>query len=266
MILAALSERFLREVATYAALPEEDVLFDAHEVLSALRFAHPRLVLGSREEDSPLIASARSINTSLPVLLLSRSMLREWDASWRKSGAGWSRAEDAGRRLAGLIRVSARTPLWIEDVYRILSRATGGPLPPEFRGFSRRILEFPRRYQDLHQVSALAGYSRDALKARFRRRGLPSPSLYVRWLRTIAVAYALGEEGTTTAGAAYRLGYSSGGNLCRSIQGLVGHSTVALRQPIARDRLLLRFAGELLGPSEIRAWQGLEQLFSRRAA
>jgi AraC-like DNA-binding protein len=115
-------------------------------------------------------------------------------------------------------------------------------------------------------VADLTGCSRDALKARFRRRDLPSPSRYLRWLRTVAVGYALGEDGATTASVAYRFGYSSGGNLCRSVHGLVGHTTLELRQPVARSRLLLRFAGELLDEEQLAGWRALEELFVRKAA
>ena len=37
-------------------------------------------------------------------------------------------------------------------------------------------------------VAAACDTSRGALKARFRRRGLPSPSTYLRWFRVFAVA------------------------------------------------------------------------------
>jgi len=266
MILAAVSERFLREATAHAAFPEEDFLVEERDVLAALRFGFPRLLVYSREEQNPLVQSAQMLRPGLSTVVLTRNMLLDWDRSWRNSGGRVSRAEDAGRRLAALLHLSSSSPRWVEDVFRILSNATGGALPPAFRGFSRRILEFPRRYPDLHSVAKLTGCSRDALKARFRRRELPSPSRYLRWLRTVAVAYALGEEGATTSSVAYRFGYSSGGNLCRSVQGLVHHTTLELREPIARSQLLLRFAGELLDEDQLAGWRVLEDLFVRRAA
>lgn len=266
MILAAVSERFLQDATASAALPEEDCLVDEREILAALRFGFPRLLVYSREEQSSLVQSAAMLIPGLPTVALTRPMLSDWDRSWRNAGGGTSRTEDAGRRLAALGQLSSRPPRWVEDVFRHLSNATGGPLPTAFRGFSRRILEFPRRYPDLHSVADLTGCSRDALKARFRRRDLPSPSRYLRWLRTMAVAYALGEDGATTASVAYRFGYSSGGNLCRSVQGLVDHTTLELRENIARNRLMLRFAAELLDSDQLAGWRVLDDLFVRRAA
>ena len=266
MILAAVSERFLREATANAGLPEEDCLTDEGEVLAALRFGFPRLLVYSREEQSPLVQSAAVLCPGLPTIALTRTMLSEWDRAWRSEGGGYSRAADAGRRLAGLVHLSSGSPRWVEDVFRHLSSATGGALPLAFRSFTRRILEFPRRYHDLHSVADLSGCSRDALKARFRRRDLPSPSRYLRWLRTIAVGYALGEDGATTASVAHRFGYSSGGNLCRSVQGLVDHTTLELREPVARSRLMLRFATELLDDDRLAGWRHLEELFVRRAA
>ena len=266
MILAALSDEFLRDATAHAALPEEDFVSEERDVLEALRFGFPRLLVtvasGGR---SSLLQSAAVIRPDLPVLALSEATLREWDRGWREAGR-MSRVEDAGSRMAALVHLSASTPRWVEDVFRNLAGATGGSLPPAFRGFSRRVMEFPRRYPDLHSVAHLTGHSRDALKARFRRKTLPSPSKYLRWLRTVAVAYGLSEEGATTASVAYRFGYSSGGNLCRSVQGLVDLTTLELRQPIARSQLLLRMASELLNAEQRRAWQAMDDLFVRWAA
>ena len=267
MILAALSDTGLREATAHAALPEEDYLSDERAVLEALRFGFPRLLVTSDSAgDAALMQSARKLRPKLAVLTLRESTLREWERDWRERAGRASREAEFGSRMAGLVHVTAQTPRWVDDVFRQLSNATGGPLPPAFRGFSRRVLEFPRRYPDLHAVARLTGYSRDALKARFRRKGLPSPSRYLRWLRTLAVAYALEEAGATTASVAYRFGYSSGGNLCRSVQGLVGLPTLPLRQPIVRSQLMLRMAAELLEPSQRRAWAVMEDLFVRWAA
>ncbi len=266
MILAALSDRLLRQAAAHAALPEEDLIVRESEVLQALRFGFPRLFLYEGDENSPLVQSTRLLRPTLPAAAVTQRMLRDWERGWRESGGRRRLVEHAGERLSALVDLSATTPRWVEDVFRQLASATAGPLPAAFRGFSRRILEFPRRYGDLHSVAALTGHSRDALKARFRRRDLPSPSRYLRWLRTVAVAYALGEAGATTASVAYRLGYSSGGNLCRSVQGLVGHTTLELREPIARSRLLLRLSSELLTPEQLAAWRAFEDLFLSRAA
>ena len=174
--------------------------------------------------------------------------------------------EDAARKLRTMVQLTSRSVPWIDEVFRSLTSAAGRPLPAPFRGFARRVLEFPRRYGDLHGISLLTGSSRDAVKARFRRRDLPSPFLYLRWLRAMAVSYALSEPHSTTAQVAYRFGYSSGGNLCRSINGLLDTTTVELRTPLGRSKLLLRFSAELLGEAQLERWQELDDLFLRVAA
>ncbi len=266
MILAALSERFLQEAVRRAAQSSEDVLFNDADILAGLRFGFPRVLVCSREEDSPLVQTASVARPDLPVIVLTRPILRQWEASWRAREDAVSRSEDAATRLRTLIQLSALHPKWVDEVFRSLVSASGQPLSPAFKGFSRRILEFPRRYSDLHGISLLTGHTRDAVKARFRRREIPSPSRYLRWLRTIAVAYALADPSATTAAIAYRLGYSSGGNLCRSIAGVVDMTTVELRTPIGRSKLLLRFTAEMLQPRYLQEWSDLGPLFLRGAA
>ena len=129
MILAAVSERFLRQAASNAALPEEDFLFDEHEVLAALRFGFPRLLIYERDDRSPLVQSARILCPALPRVALTRSMRMEWDRAWGSGEGTGSRAQDASRRVAALIHLSSNGPTWVEEVLRHLSNATGGPLP-----------------------------------------------------------------------------------------------------------------------------------------
>lgn len=266
MILAALSERFLQEAARKAAAPSEDVLVHDEDVLSGLRFGFPRALVYSREEDSPLVQTAAVARPNLPRVALTRAILRQWESAWRSREDQVPRLDDAAARLGTLLQLSERHPRWVDEVFRSLVSASGQPLSPAFYGFARRVLEFPRRYNDLHGISLLTGHTRDAVKARFRRRDIPSPSLYLRWLRTIAVAYALAEPGATTAAVAFRFGYSSGGNLCRSIASVSGMTTIELRTPLGRSKLLLRFTAEMLKPDTLKAWGDLGPLFLRGAA
>ena len=71
------------------------------------------------------------------------------------------------------------------------------------------------------------------------------------------------EAGTTVA---FRFGYSSGGNLCRSIASVSDMTTIELRTPLGRSKLLLRFTAEMLKPDTLRAWGDLGPLFLRGAA
>jgi hypothetical protein len=268
MILGALSERFLQEAVRRAAQPSEDVFAADADILSGLRFGFPRALIYSREEDSSHVQTASVARPELPRIPLTRPILLQWETAWQNSRRDdpVARVDDAATRLRTLIQLSSRSPRWADEVFRSLVSASGQTLSPAFKGFARRVLEFPRRYNDLHGISLLTGHTRDAVKARFRRRDIPSPSLYLRWLRSIAVAYALGETGATTAAVAYRFGYSSGGNLCRSIGGTVDMTTVELRTPIGRSKLLLRFTDQMLKPQYLQEWTDLGPLFLRGAA
>lgn len=268
MILGALSERFLQEAVRRAAQPSEDVLMSDEDVLAGLRFGFPRALIYSREEDSPLVQTASVASPDLPRVALTRAILLQWETAWQsaRDHDPVTRIDDAASRLRTLIHLSQRHPRWVDEVFRSLVSASGQPLSPAFKGFARRVLEFPRRYNDLHGISHLTGHTRDAVKARFRRRSIPSPSLYLRWLRTVAVAYALSEPGATTAAVAFRFGYSSGGNLCRSIISTVDMTTVELRTPLGRSKLLLRFTDEMLKPQYLREWSDFGSLFLRGAA
>jgi AraC-like DNA-binding protein len=156
-----------------------------------------------------------------------------------------------GRRIA-----------WIDLVLRDLSRAIGHPLPPALVGLVRRVLEYPSGYVDMGALEALTGLSVGALKARFRRRGMPSPFSYLRWLRCFAVASRL-QHGANVADAARRLGWTSTGNLCRYIYTTTGHAPSALGADGAWEMLVAAFATKHLGPVALDAWEGLDDLFLR---
>jgi AraC-like DNA-binding protein len=128
------------------------------------------------------------------------------------------------------------------------------------------VLEFPSRYRTLHDVADCCDMSRGALKARFRRRGLPSPYTYLRWLRVLAVAEVLSDRDVTVARAAYQLGFTSAGNLCRLIDQLADTTTTELRTVHGWRRLVVRFAWVHLSPEALAAWATLTDLFERRAA
>lgn len=265
MILAAVGERFLEEAVLRAALPDEDVFTDPDLILSGARFGFPRALVYAADVSRGVAQSVQLNQPDLPAVMLSRDLLGRWESAWAERTDGVSRLDDAARKLRTMIQLSGRSPAWIDEVFRALTSAAGRPLPAAFRGFARRVLEFPRHYSDLHGISRLTESSRDAVKARFRRRDLPSPFLYLRWLRAIAVSYALAEPSATTARVAYRFGYSSGGNLCRSVQGLLDMTTVEMRSPMGRSKLLIRFAAQYLGDEQVARWAELEDLFLSRA-
>jgi AraC-like DNA-binding protein len=108
--------------------------------------------------------------------------------------------------------------------------------------------------------------SRGALKAKFRRRGLASPHVYLRWFRTLAVAHFLSDRTVTVAGAAQRTGCTSSGNLCRMLGDLCGMTPTEARTIHGWNRLVITFAWHHLGPEALEAWSDLDELFERRAA
>jgi len=126
-------------------------------------------------------------------------------------------------------------------------------------------MEFPSHYVDLHPLARVTGLSRGALKARFRRRGLVSPFVYVRWFRALAAAHLLADREVTTLQAAHRLGYTTGGNFCRTIKSVTGLSSTEVRGIHGWNRLLVTFAWRHLGPEALAGWGELEDLFVRAA-
>ena len=266
MITALLSDPFLRAAVRRAALPEEDVFWEDRLVSNALEHGSARLLIHVPEERHPLLRSVERLAPDVPVLSLTRATLRGWEASRRARGVLVGRVEDTAGRLRVEIRHAAAPTRRVEGVFRSLTRASGRPLPAAFRGMARRVLEFPGRYTDLHDLAELSEVSRGALKARFRRRGLPSPYTYLRWLRVLAVADALSDSEATTASVAFGLGFTSGGNLCRFVQNTAAMPPSRLRTPSGRTAVLAAMARELLHPELVDGWEDLDELFLRRVA
>jgi len=263
MILGLLSDPALRIALRRAASPEEDVLLGPALSADALRQGFPRLLVHdeeAREEAARLLEVHQGHSLELGPTLLSR-----WDGERRSAGVLVSRADAAAPRLRVLLRQRNR-PSWVDLALRDLSRAAGAPLPPPFRGFARRVMEFPARYDDLHGVSLLTGLSAGALKARFRRRALESPYLHLRWLRCLAAAHVLSDPAMTTLQASHRLGFTTDGNFCRTIRRTTGLTPTVIRSRHGWNHLLVTFATRFLGAEAREGWSELERLFVRPAA
>lgn len=123
------------------------------------------------------------------------------------------------------------------------------------------MLEFPARYPDLKALAGIGGLSAGALKARFRRRGLPSPYTYLRWFRSLAVVHILSDPSVTTLEAAYRIGMSSSGNLSRAVQDTTGLTPTRLRAAAGRESLIVGMVEELMDPAALAGWQDLAPVF-----
>jgi AraC-like DNA-binding protein len=262
MILGILADPVLRASLARAVSSEEDVVVDAAAVLDALYHGFPRMMV--HDAENRRIVERMLDGVDLRVLGLSESELASWDAARRGAKVLRSREDYATDRLRHLLRGERPGPTWVDLVFRDLSRAAGSQLPSPLRGFARRVMEFPGRYHDLHGLNEATGLSRGALKARFRRRELESPSIYLRWFRAMAAAHVLREREVTTLQASHRLGYTSDGNFCRALTSTTGLTPTELRSPQGRQRLLLLFAAKYLGPAALDAWASLDPLFAGR--
>jgi len=266
MILAPIWDRTLRPAVRRAALPEEDVFHRFADVRQALRFGYPRLLI-CKSEDLPTVRRELFFpELKIPVLAVSEPTLRSWEAAWGIQGLAVSRIDDSALRLRKIIAATSGKVDWVEGVFSDLTHTVGRGLPSELRGFSRRILEFPIRYSSLALLGEAFGLSAGALKARFRRRGLPSPSRYLRWFRLLIVARILSDPEETTLSASFRLGFASDGNFCRWVQATSGMTPSSLREWNGRLLLLVRLAEECLPVGSLEKWESFEGLFLRQVA
>lgn len=106
----------------------------------------------------------------------------------------------------------------------------------------------------------------ERLVGRALDRGLPSPAHYVRWFRVLAAAYLLSDRDLTTLEAAHRLGFTTGGNFCRSIKAVTGFTSSEVRSVQGWNRLLVTFAWRYLDPAALHGWATLDDVFLRAAA
>jgi AraC-like DNA-binding protein len=263
MIIAYVTDPTLRRAVRLAGHPEEDVILDPDVAAEALSGGYPRLVVRSADR---AWAGITPLDSGVPVLTLTPATLARWEQERHVSAFPGGRIEWLADRIAMLIHRQSGEADWVDRTLADLGRAAGSRLPSALRGFARRVLEFPSFYHDLGPVAAAYGLSRGALKARFRRRGIASPSLYLRWFRIIAVANQLSDRSLTVAQVAHRLGYTSAGNLCRSMLSLTGLTPTEVRTLRGWNRLLIGFAWNHLSSEAIEGWRNLEDLLRFRVA
>ncbi len=264
MIIVHVSDPPLRTALRRAAHVEEDVITDSALAADALLLGFPRLVVTTPADMDrfPLTRSACPV----PVMEIQPTTLARWEAERRAFSVPPGRVDFLTSRVEGLLEKQSGDATWVDRTLGDLSRAAGSALPAPLRAFARRVLEFPSHYADLHTMADACSLSRGALKARFRRRGLSSPYAYIRWLRVLACAHLLSDRTVTVAGAARRLGYTSAGNLCRTMISLTAVTPTEARTLLGWNRLLLCFTWEYLRADALSAWRDLDDLFVRRAA
>ncbi len=266
MILAPLSDALLRAVVVRAALPDEDVFHRPSDVFDALRQGFPRLAVFQPEDPFNVQREMEASRSNVPVLHLTRATLRDWEASWHLQGLAVRRIDDSAMRLRTLIRGAAGQSSWVDGTFADLILILGRGLPPDFKGFARRVMEYPGRYTSLAGLSHFMELSPGALKARFRRRGLPSPAVYLRWFRLISAARLLSDPSNTTLAVSYRLGFSSDGNFCRWVQANSGYPPSAFRAREGQMLLLFRLAAEGFPDGAFEGWRDLDGVFLRGVA
>lgn len=262
MIVSYATDPFIRSGLLRAGHPEEDVVLDRALADAAMASGYPRVLVALEGEDAGVAAAW---DAGVPVVVLTGATLARWEAERVLRGPA-SRVEWLARNLRILLEPDPARPTWVDRALADLGRAAGRPLPWQLRAFGRRVMEFPSRYDDLHPLAQACGTSRGALKARFRRRGLPSPSVYLRWFRILAVANALSDRSLTVAQLAGRFAFTSDGNLCRALQSLTGLTPTEARTVHGWNRLVVGFAWRHLRPGALDAWKGLEPIFKRRVA
>jgi AraC-like DNA-binding protein len=264
MIVGYISDPYLRAGLVQAGHREEDVVLDRSLADEALACGHPRLVMCAAAEGGRALLPPGA--HAVPVLVLTEPMLAAWEAERLSREIPISRVEWLARRLRESMEAQVAGATWVDRALGDLGRAAGAQLPTSLRGFARRVMEFPSHYDDLQPIARACGVTRGALKARFRRRGLPSPSVYLRWFRMMAVSYALSDRTATVAQVASRMGFTSDGNLCRAMRSLTRQTPTEVRTVYGWNRLLIRFAWTHLGAEAVDAWHEMGELFLTRAA
>lgn len=260
MIVVQASDRHLRRAVLRAAHPEEDVVADPETAVDAIERGFPRLVVRDAEHQWPPIPS------QVRVSMVRDSTLERWDSERRAAELPPSRLDHLTERMSATIEGTAADRSWADRALAELTRAAGRRLPLPLRSFGRRVLEFPSHYTSLHPLAHACGMSRGALKARFRRRDLSTPSTYLRWFRLMAVSHVLADREVTVAEAASRLGFTSAGNLCRMMWSVIEMTPTDVRSLRGWNRLLITFAWTHLSSRHVEAWATLEDLFERRTA
>lgn len=260
MIVVQATDPQLRRAVLRSAHPEEDVVTDPRLTAEALERGFPRVVVRESERSWPAIPEGVRIVDVGPELL------GRWEEERRAAELPPTRLDHLTRRVSTIVERATSDRSWVDTALAELSRAAGQRLPLPLRAFGRRVLEFPSHYVNLHPLADTCRTSRGALKARFRRRELSTPSTYLRWFRLMAVGHVLADREVTVAEAALRIGFTSDGNLCRTMWGVTEMTPTELRSLRGWNRLLITFAWSHLSPDHLEAWSTLDDLFQRRSA
>lgn len=263
MILAPVKDPSLLRAVRRASLPVEDVFVETEDILRALRGGFPRVSILESGADEMVVQLIRSIGSKLPVLEVAPVDLKSLRGS--TTPVATRQIDVDPIRLRRLIDQVARPMSWVDGLLRDLGHVAGRPLPLELRALARRVLEFPSRYALTEEVAGTVGLTSGAMKARFRRLGLPSPFAYTVRLRALCACELLARPEMTTTSVAYHMGYSSSGNFCRAFLMLTGLKPSVGGTLQGRLAVTTSFAAELLRAEQLDKWDGIGPLFVRAA-
>lgn len=263
MILAPIKDPSLRLAVRRASLAVEDVFVETEDILAALRTGTPRVAILEPGSDEPVVRLIRRVGSKLPILEIAPYDLR--NLRYSTTSVVTRQIDIDPVRLRRMIEQVARPMGWVDGILRDLSHVAGRPLPLELRALARRVLEFPSRYALTEEVAGTAGLTPGAMKARFRRRGLPSPFAYTARLRALYACEFLSRRGMTTTSVAYQMGYSSSGNFCRAFLKLTGFRSSVGATVQGRLAVTTSFGADLLRADQLDGWDHLGPLFVRAA-
>jgi AraC-like DNA-binding protein len=260
MIVVQASDFNLRRAVLRAAHEEEDVVADGRRAVEAIERGFPRVVVRDGSHDWPPVPEG------VRLVRIRDTVLEQWESERRAVELPPTRLDHLTQRISTAVEKTGGDRSWVDRSLAELARASGRRLPKALRSFGRRVLEFPSHYTSLHPLAHACGTSRGALKARFRRRDLSSPSTYLRWFRLMAVAHVLSDRDMTVAESASRLGFTSDGNLCRMMASVAEMTPTEVRDPKGWNRLTVTFAWSHLSHERLEAWSTFDRLFERRIA
>lgn len=262
MILALVESPLLRTAVESSARWDEDVVTDRSRMGRVLWLSSPRaLVVDDLHARHSVVVDARA--GGVPVVRAGAAEVGRWERRRRERVPPPGRARFYGAQLRRALPVPQ--PTWVDRLLSNLTRAAGRTLPISFRAVARRVLEDPARYTTLEGLVPVIRISSPALRARFRRRELPSPLEYLRCLRLLAVVHHLQVREESVWVTAVQLGFHSSGNLARFTRSVCGRTPTALRTPSAGAEVLVELTDHLFRRENLDRWDSLDRLFPREA-
>ncbi len=259
VIVAFVKDPVLGTAVTVAARWDEDVVTSPDCALRLLDDACVRTVITDAVTEIPVRVVSAAVRSEVPIVEIDEARIRAWEAERRTRVPPEGRAAFYAARLRALIPPAP--PTWVDRVLADLARAAGLPLPRAFRAVARRVMEDPVRYTSVETLGSLTGIGSGALKARFRRRQVPSPHECLRWLRLLGVMRRLRNRTEPVSRLALGMGFTSSGNLARFTRSLCGRSPSQLRSDEAVGAVVVECAQAILQPRHVEGWGRLERTF-----